>query len=159
MAWTSPRTWVTGETVTAALLNTHLRDNLNAIGDPGAWTAYTPTWTASTTNPTLSNGTLVGRYKQIGKTVTAAYELVWGSTTSGGTGGWRFSLPVTPSAAISTWTCAGEVSISGTRYAIFGVTSGSQLILRGPSGDATATSPAAWTSGSTLRLTITYEAA
>ncbi len=28
MAWTAPRTWVTGETVTAALLNTHVRDNL-----------------------------------------------------------------------------------------------------------------------------------
>lgn len=28
MAWTAPRTWVTSEVVTAALLNTHLRDNL-----------------------------------------------------------------------------------------------------------------------------------
>jgi hypothetical protein len=27
MAWTAPRTWVTGEVVTAALLNTHVRDN------------------------------------------------------------------------------------------------------------------------------------
>jgi len=27
MAWTAPRTWVTGEVVTAALLNTHIRDN------------------------------------------------------------------------------------------------------------------------------------
>lgn len=30
MAWTDPRTWVVGETLTAALLNTHLRDNLRA---------------------------------------------------------------------------------------------------------------------------------
>ncbi len=29
MAWTTPRTWVTDEVLTAALLNTHLRDNLN----------------------------------------------------------------------------------------------------------------------------------
>ena len=28
MAWTAPRTWVVGEVLTAALLNTHLRDNL-----------------------------------------------------------------------------------------------------------------------------------
>ena len=28
MAWTSPRTWVALEVLTAALLNTHLRDNL-----------------------------------------------------------------------------------------------------------------------------------
>lgn len=30
MAYTTPRTWVTGETVTASLLNTHVRDNFNA---------------------------------------------------------------------------------------------------------------------------------
>lgn len=30
MGWTSPRTWVTGEIITAAQLNTHLRDNLLA---------------------------------------------------------------------------------------------------------------------------------
>lgn len=28
MAWTSPRTWIAGESLTAALLNTHLRDNM-----------------------------------------------------------------------------------------------------------------------------------
>lgn len=28
MAWTLPRTWVTGEIVTASLMNTHVRDNL-----------------------------------------------------------------------------------------------------------------------------------
>src|SRR3990167_5921775 len=31
MAWTSQRTWVALETVTAALLNTHVRDNLNTL--------------------------------------------------------------------------------------------------------------------------------
>lgn len=31
MAWTTPRTWVTSEVVTASLLNTHLRDNLNFL--------------------------------------------------------------------------------------------------------------------------------
>ena len=36
MAWTAPRTWTTGELVTAALMNTHVRDNqtyLKAIAD------------------------------------------------------------------------------------------------------------------------------
>lgn len=28
MAWTDPRTWVTGEMVTAAMMNQHVRDNL-----------------------------------------------------------------------------------------------------------------------------------
>jgi hypothetical protein len=31
MAWTTPRTWVAAETVTASIMNTHIRDNLNAI--------------------------------------------------------------------------------------------------------------------------------
>ena len=31
MAWTTPRTWTTGEVVTAAHLNTHVRDNLLAL--------------------------------------------------------------------------------------------------------------------------------
>ena len=31
MAWTTPRTWVTGELVTASILNTYVRDNQNAL--------------------------------------------------------------------------------------------------------------------------------
>ena len=36
MAWTSPRTWVAGEIVTAAIGNTHWRDNLLALAH-GSW--------------------------------------------------------------------------------------------------------------------------
>lgn len=36
MSWTTPRTWVMGETVTAAILNLAIRDNLNAL-----WTGTT----------------------------------------------------------------------------------------------------------------------
>jgi hypothetical protein len=32
MAWTNPKTWTVGETLTAANFNTHIRDNLNAVG-------------------------------------------------------------------------------------------------------------------------------
>lgn len=31
MAWTTPKTWESSELVTAALMNTHLRDNLNVL--------------------------------------------------------------------------------------------------------------------------------
>lgn len=31
MGWTTPRTWVAGEVPTAAIFNTHVRDNLNAL--------------------------------------------------------------------------------------------------------------------------------
>ena len=32
MAWTTPRTWVAGETVTDTIMNTHVRDNLAYLG-------------------------------------------------------------------------------------------------------------------------------
>jgi hypothetical protein len=34
MAWTTPKTWNTGDLVTATDLNTHLRDNLDALKGP-----------------------------------------------------------------------------------------------------------------------------
>ncbi len=34
MTWTSPRTWSAGETVTPTIMNTHVRDNLNALKAP-----------------------------------------------------------------------------------------------------------------------------
>lgn len=33
MAWTNPKTWSVGETLTAANFNTHIRDNLLAVGE------------------------------------------------------------------------------------------------------------------------------
>ena len=35
MAWTTPRTWTTSELVTAAMMNTHVRDNLNFLAGWG----------------------------------------------------------------------------------------------------------------------------
>lgn len=40
MAWTTPRTWVTSEVPTAAIFNTHVRDNLEALY--GTTSSYTP---------------------------------------------------------------------------------------------------------------------
>lgn len=41
MAWTSPRTWVASEMVTATMMNSHVRDNMNVISSSfvkgGAW--------------------------------------------------------------------------------------------------------------------------
>lgn len=46
MAYTAPRTWVAGELVTAAQLNTHLRDNLNAVIDSATGVLAPPLGTA-----------------------------------------------------------------------------------------------------------------
>ncbi|MET9506927.1 hypothetical protein ABZX62_00315 [Streptomyces flavidovirens] len=89
----TPRTWVVGETVSAALMNAEIRDQFNEMF--AAWTAYTPTWTAATTNPSLGNGTLTGRYLKIGRTCKVLIVLTLGSTSTYGSGNLRLSLPVT----------------------------------------------------------------
>ena len=65
---------------------------LNSIGE--AFTSFTPSWTATTTNPVLGNGTLTGEYTQVNKLVYARYALIPGSTTTFGTGDYRFTFPV-----------------------------------------------------------------
>lgn len=78
MAWTAPRTWVAGEVVTAALLNTHVRDNLSYLKDLAVAT------------PTLgSNVVTAGEgsesYRK-GDTVTlAVYVQAAGPVAAGGT--------------------------------------------------------------------------
>lgn len=53
MAWSAPRTWVSGETLTAALLNVELRDNLLAAEPVGSLHYYIR---AATTIETIING-------------------------------------------------------------------------------------------------------
>ncbi|MGD6761346.1 hypothetical protein ACOKM5_20645 [Streptomyces sp. BH097] len=100
----APRTWTTGEVVTAAMMNTEVRDQFNSFF--GAWSSYTPTWQAEGgANPTLGNGTIVGRYLKIGRTVDWVVQLTWGSTTAAGGGGgaenWAIGLPAVPASGFT----------------------------------------------------------
>jgi hypothetical protein len=79
-----------------------------------AWTAYTPTITADGGGFALNNGTLTGRYKQIGKTVFFKLKFVFGSTTNAGSGHWNFSLPVT--AYDSDFTFSASILDSGVAW-------------------------------------------
>jgi len=63
--------------------------------DLTAWATYTPTWASDSGTPSIGNGSITGRYKQIGKTVFFNLKLTYGSTTTGGSGAWMFGLPVT----------------------------------------------------------------
>ncbi len=58
--------------------------------DLTAWSSWTPTWT----NLTVGNGTVVAKYKQIGKTTFCRVSLVFGTTTSI-SGDVTLTLPVT----------------------------------------------------------------
>lgn len=98
MAWSTPATWVAG-IPTVANFNERIRDQFNALGDP--WTSYTPAWTGSGSNPAIGNGTLAGKYRQIGKSIDYEINILMGSTTTFGSGTYSFSLPVTASASVS----------------------------------------------------------
>lgn len=88
----TPRTWVVGEVVAAATMNTEIRDQFNSMF--AAWTTYTPTWTSSGTAPAIGNGTLLGRYMKIGRTVICHINMTTGSLSTYGTGNYNWSLPV-----------------------------------------------------------------
>jgi len=58
-----------------------------------AWTTYVPTWTGSTTNPTIGNGTINGAFAKIGKLGLFEIAIAVGSTTTVGSGTYGFGLP------------------------------------------------------------------
>lgn len=165
MAWTTPRTWVALETVTAALLNTHLRDNLNALG---TWTSYTPTWTAASVNPTIGNGTRVGRYISVGKTVIFEIQFTMGNTTSFGTGAYSIALPVAAArqdltfhgsirdvGSSNSYPIKGELTGSATTMILrqWSTTAGNQFASVGPS------TPFTFANTDIISISGTYEAA
>lgn len=92
MAWSSPRTWVTSEVVTAAHMNQEVRDNLDAVLPDGvAGEAWSPTLEADSSNATA---TVTGRQYQVG-----ALMFVWARfvVTDPGSGVYFVTLPTAAS--------------------------------------------------------------
>lgn len=157
--------------------NSYVRGNGEAldgrIAALGVWQAYTPTWDQVTTSPTLGNGTLDGRYVQVGNTVTAQAQLVLGSTSTVGTGLHIISLPVAArtGTGASPWgTAFIEDQSAGAQYiALVGRhTGGTDMNFRvvrltaASNNDvelAHETHPFTWASGDRILAQLTYEAA
>jgi hypothetical protein len=58
------------------------------------WTTYTPTLTASTTNPVIGNGSITGRYMNTGATIFGEIRIIAGTTGfNRGSGVYKVSLP------------------------------------------------------------------
>jgi hypothetical protein len=129
--------------------------NLTVDVDQTAWTAYTPTWTAASTNPVIGNGTIQGYYKVIGKTCFVRGNIAMGSTTTFGSGEWYVSMPFTAShadAILMTVTLLDNGSawynatLNGAR-AGFNTKAAMQFVNHnnGTAGDVNATNPFTWT--------------
>lgn len=82
MAWTTPRTWATNETLTAANMNTHVRDALNWLANDHPRCRATRTATQSIAS---------GSPAAISMTGTETYDV--GSMHDGGTNPSRITVP------------------------------------------------------------------
>jgi hypothetical protein len=129
----------------------------------GAWVSYTPTLT----NITTGNGTLVGKYNVVGRTMFLHFKFTLGSTSSIGSIP-RFQLPAgfTLASANFTPVGAGFATISSVNYVLTVVSSSSDritcIVNRADStytiaSDITATVPATWATGSILEMNATVE--
>lgn len=134
-------------------------DALTALA--GDWTAYTP----SLAGVTLGNGSVFGRYMQVGKLVRFNAELVFGSTTTV-PGFIAIGIPVT--ARDTVWCCpawlfdnsnganrqAGSGNGGTTQVQVFGSGIGG-----GGGGQAAAAVPFTWAVSDAIKISGTYEAA
>ncbi|WP_433478154.1 hypothetical protein ACQPZP_14635 [Spirillospora sp. CA-142024] len=126
----------------------------------GAWTSFTPTWTASTTNPSLGNGTVDAAYRVCGSTVFFRISYVFGSTTNFGSGAWGFSLPVAPISPQAASAVLADSSASNRLPGTAWLTAGSgifRVLNTSGSFGTSSTSPFTWATGDGLIISGSYE--
>lgn len=130
----------------------------------GAWFSYTPTWTTNGSAPSVGNGSLSGVWTRIGRTIHVRIRLLFGTTTNAGTGGWRFTLPVTPNligGVEGSWygNAVGDDTGVST-YAGTSFIDGSGLVQAFTSNASgwTNTFPFTWGNTDVAKFQLTYEA-
>ena len=145
-----------------------ISDGTNFADINGVWQTYTPTLTASTTNPT--GWTQTGRYTRIGDTIVASFKLTAGGGMTAGSGVYYVALPATADTTVGTNMALGTAYVVGLSASIWTpavvLDSSTRVRLCWPANIAGG-SPSLlshnvpWTqaAGYTIAATITYEAA
>lgn len=153
---------------TAGMLGFDNADDILKVGDGttnegifvGAWKSFTPSYT----NLTIGNGTNVGAYAQVGKTVFFRVAFTFGTTSSiAGTPALTFPVTISPLITNFPNTASGRAVVGGNAFPLFMGTGGSINMLTlgvviGISG-ITPAFPGAWTTGDTWGLLGYYQAA
>ena len=160
MAWSTPETFTSGQTLTASSMNA-ISDNLTEVAPfMSAWTDYAPTVTQSSS---VANTATVASYIQIGKLVIATFRLdITASGTSSNTV--TVTLPVTAANTL-VYVGAGAIfdSSASTNYEgmwINASTTAAQLAGDWSGQNAWGTTPTtALASGDAIRGMLIYEAA
>lgn len=134
----------------------------------GAWTSYTPTWSAASGTTTLGNATLTGHYARFGKMIEFNILFSYGTTTTQSISGanWQFAIPVAAEATSTLWPVTGWVldTSASTRWVCGGYVSAPNtwvetFVPSGTTGIVDDTTPMAWASGDRLNIWGRYEAA
>lgn len=139
-------------------------------GEPGgAWDSWTPTYT----NLTIGSGTVVAKYKQIGKIVHFRWIFTYGAGSAVGTSP-LFTLPVTAASGyivgpegadigVAKLLDAGVINVKGTTTLSSTTTVGPQVIQANGTYASAAgiapTIPFTWATGDAMYCVGTYEAA
>lgn len=169
-SWTSPRTWVATNTLTAAQLNTDVRDNTTYLYD---LTHTTQTFTPQLyQNGNRTSSTAIGRYWQQGKIVTLHVRMIASAAGSAGNAIEVRDIPVAPlktgtpnASADCSAVGLGHVLDNGTAlyYAAAYFTSTTAIRFQGVSNnngtDIGAAPSFALASGDAVAFNIVYEAA
>lgn len=136
-------------------------------GGGTAWTSYTPTLTATTTNPTLGTGSVrTGSYTQEGKKVTYRGTVKFGTSgVAAGSGFYEVSLPVAAvslsnsrqQGTVTAWDNSAGNFEDGAIFVETGATTKARLSVGGLV--ATNSAPWTWAASDQFDFTIVYEAA
>ena len=105
----------------------HIHDGKSSplIPSLSNWTQYidnsnaASNWFGSGVNPAINNGTIAAKYALYGKLCFVRLTLIFGSTTTQGTGFWSFNYPFAASATDSTF--SGSVSTYAGGFWVGGV--------------------------------------
>lgn len=125
------------------------------------WTSYSPTWGGSVSNPSLGNGTLTGAYAKVGNLVNVRIALAIGSTSTGGSGRWTFTLPFAPAAQQALAAVAEDTSASARYGGAAWITPGAGVfaVALGAGGNTgvLSTVPFTWANGDQLYINGSYQ--
>lgn len=164
MSWSTADTYTVGQTLGAASLN-KISGDLSVLGGP--MTSYTSTWASSGTQPAIGNGSITSAAVLTNKMVDFRIAVVFGTSTTFGTGSYTLSLPAT-SVVTHQFRALGWVYQGGVRYPIDGLflnSSTLNLIYQATAGSSdvsvTPTAPVTLTAtaGNGIFISGRYEAA
>lgn len=122
---------------------------------------YTPVWTAASTAPSLGNGVLSGRYITIGKLCRVQFYFQAGSTTTFGSGTFRFSLPVPAKEQLIGVEAGGRIEDAGNFAhgvkSVYFRTFDTFEIIQQDAPFVSSTAPFTWTNGDYITMSFSYE--